>query len=51
MVWTAQHKATYRREGPEFPSDLTEAEWAVLAPLIPQAAPGGRPRKPTCAKP
>ena len=45
MVWTAQHKAAYRREEPGFPSNLSEAEWAVLAPLIPQAAPGGRPRK------
>ena len=34
-----------RREVPGFPSDLTDAEWAVLAPLIPQATPGGRPRK------
>ena len=44
-MWTAQQKATYRREGPGFHSNLTEAEWAVLAPLIPQATPGGRPRK------
>ena len=44
-MWTAQHRATYQREGPGFPSNLTEVEWAVLAPLIPQAAPGGRPRK------
>lgn len=28
-----------------FPSDLTEAEWARLRPLIPDATPGGRPRK------
>jgi putative transposase len=27
-----------------YPSDLTEAEWALLAPLIPPAKPGGRPR-------
>ena len=45
MTWTREHRATYRREGPGFPSNLTEAEWAVLAPLIPQARPGGRPRK------
>src|SRR5262245_46008039 len=29
---------------PVYPSDLNEAEWAVLAPLIPAAKPGGRPR-------
>jgi len=28
-----------------YPSDLTDAEWARLAPLIPAAKPGGRPRK------
>ena len=27
-----------------YPSDLTDAEWALLAPLIPAAKPGGRPR-------
>ena len=28
-----------------YPSDLSDAEWAVLAPLLPTARPGGRPRK------
>ena len=32
-----------RRGG--FPSDLRDAEWARLAPLIPPASPGGRSRK------
>ena len=27
-----------------YPTDLTEAEWTRLAPLIPAAQPGGRPR-------
>ena len=27
-----------------YPSDLTEKEWAILAPLIPPAKPGGHPR-------
>jgi putative transposase len=27
-----------------YPSDLTDAQWAVIAPLIPGAWPGGRPR-------
>jgi hypothetical protein len=26
-----------------YPTDLTDAEWQVLAPLIPTAKPGGRP--------
>ena len=28
-----------------YPSDLTEAEWRRIEPLIPPAKPGGRPRK------
>lgn len=44
-MWTSEHRETYERGGPGFPSNLTEAEWTVLAPLIPAAAPGGRPRK------
>lgn len=27
-----------------YPSDLSDAEWALLAPLLPAAKPGGRPR-------
>ena len=27
-----------------YPSDLTAAQWAILAPLLPLAKPGGRPR-------
>lgn len=27
------------------PSDLTDAQWAAVAPMIPDATPGGRPRK------
>jgi putative transposase len=28
-----------------YPSDVSDEQWVVLAPLIPPAAPGGRPRK------
>lgn len=28
-----------------YPSDLTDAEWAILEPLIPAGKPGGRPRQ------
>jgi putative transposase len=30
--------------GQRYPTDLTAAEWTLLAPLIPAAKPGGRPR-------
>lgn len=44
-MWTNKHRATYRRDNGRFPSDMTDAEWARLEPLIPGAKPGGRPRK------
>lgn len=28
-----------------YPSDLTDAQWKTIEPLIPPAKPGGRPRK------
>lgn len=28
-----------------YPSDLSDAQWSILAPLIPPAKPGVRPRE------
>ena len=28
-----------------YPTDLTDAQWAAIAPMIPEARAGGRPRK------
>src|SRR6516165_4409000 len=44
-MWTEEQRRIYRREGEGYPSDLRDAEWARLEPLIPPARPGGRPRK------
>src|SRR5277367_3724873 len=44
-MWTEEQRRTYRREGDGYPSNLRDAEWARLEPLIPGATPGGRPRK------
>ena len=44
-MWTDEHRKAYRRGGSGFPSDMTDSEWRVLGPLIPDATPGGRPRK------
>jgi transposase len=44
-MWTEEHRRTYRREEEGYPSDLRDAEWVRLEPLIPEASPGGRPRK------
>jgi hypothetical protein len=35
---TEEHRAIYRPEGKGFPSDLRDAEWVRLKPLIPQAS-------------
>ncbi len=33
-----------RRKRRAYPSDLTNGQWALIEPIIPDAAPGGRPR-------
>jgi transposase len=43
-MWTQAHRATYRQSGAALPSDLTDAQWERLEPLIPAAKSGGRPR-------
>jgi hypothetical protein len=43
-MWMEEQRRIYRREGDGYPSDLRDVEWARLAPLIPPALPGGRPR-------
>ena len=35
---------TFTSRGLRYPSDLTDAEWTLIAPLIPPGKPGGRPR-------
>ena len=30
---------------PRYPTDLADAEWAILAPLVPATLPGGRPAR------
>ncbi|QYE33572.1 IS5 family transposase (plasmid) [Polymorphobacter sp. PAMC 29334] len=44
-MWTATTRAQHARKGPGLPSDLTDAEWAVLEPLLPAASTVGRPRE------
>jgi hypothetical protein len=43
-MWTRKHRGIYKLGGGRYPSDLTDAEWARLVPLIPPGKPGGRPR-------
>ena len=44
-MWTAEQRVIYRRDEERYPSNLTDMEWELLKPLIPNASPGGRPRK------
>ena len=44
-MWTDTTRALHARTGLALPSDLTDAEWAVLEPLLPPASHVGRPRK------
>jgi len=43
-MWTPEHRRAADRSGLRYPSDLTEAEWALVAPQIPPSKHGGRPR-------
>jgi len=43
-MWTPEHRQAADRRGLRYPSDLTDAEWALVAPLIPPAKRGGRKR-------
>lgn len=44
-MWTATHRRAAARSGLRYPSDLTDAEWAIAEPLISPAKRGGRPRR------
>ena len=44
-MWTKANRGKYNRDGMRYPSDLTDAEWALVEPLIPPAKHGGRKRE------
>ncbi len=43
-MWTTENRARYDRSKLRYPSDLTDEEWALVAPLIPPPKPGGNKR-------
>ena len=43
-MWTLENRGRYNRDRLRYPSDVTEEEWAQVAPLIPLARRGGRKR-------
>ena len=44
-MWKSEHRAASERRGLRYPSDLIDAEWALVEPMIPPAKPGGRHRE------
>ncbi len=45
MAWTEITRAQYRRGDLEYASDLRDAEWALIASLMPERKRLGRPRR------
>ena len=45
MPWTEITRAQYRRDGLRYASDMTDAEWKLIEPLMPQRSRLGRPRE------
>src|SRR5437764_12579056 len=44
-MWKPEHRGAAERRGLRYPSDLSEAEWALIEPMIPPAKRGGRRRE------
>jgi transposase len=44
MTWNETTRPQYRRESRRYTSDLTDAEWALIEPMMPLPSAVGRPR-------
>lgn len=44
-MWTAENRGCYDRSRLRYPSDLTDAEWALVEPLIKPGKQGGTKRR------
>ena len=49
-MWTIENRAHYNRDKLRYPSDVTDEEWASIAPLIPPAKRGGANGPCRCVK-
>jgi transposase len=43
-MWTAEYRRAADRRGVRYPSDLRDAEWPLIEPLVPPVKRGGRKR-------
>ncbi len=44
MAWDDTARLQHSRDGLRYPSDLADREWSLIAPLLPPARRGDRPR-------
>ncbi len=50
MAWTEFTRPRYERSGGRYASDASDAEWALVAPLMPAPRKVGRPINRLCEK-
>ena len=44
-MWTDEQRDAHKPRKGRYPSDITDAEWAIIEPMIPPAQTGGRKRE------
>ena len=44
MPWDKTNRTKYDYKTGQYPSDMTNAQWAIIEPLVPLPKHGGRPR-------
>ena len=50
MPWNDTARRDYARRAPRYASDLTDREWALIAPFLPPPRRSGVPATTTCAR-
>ena len=49
-MWTTENRPRYNRDKLRYPSDLTDAEWGHIEPLIPRPSVAAASDASTCAR-
>jgi hypothetical protein len=49
-MWTNENRARYDRSKSRYPSDLTDAEWARIGPLIPPPRGAATSERSSCVR-
>ena len=44
-MWTVENRGRYNRDQLRYPSELTDAAWALIEPLLPPGKSGGGKRR------